>query len=45
MDGADYFLATIAERETILIERIIGGEAKPFAIIEEWNKERSPIAA
>jgi hypothetical protein len=40
MDGADYFLATIAERETALIERILDGEAKPFSIIDDWNKKR-----
>lgn len=45
MDGADQFLATIAKRETILIERILAGEAKPFAVIDEWNKKASPEAA
>jgi hypothetical protein len=30
MKGADYFLTTIAERETRLIERIFGGHPQPF---------------
>ncbi len=37
MQGADYFLNTIAERETLLIERILDGELDPFAVILRWN--------
>ncbi len=37
MNGADYFLATIASREALLIERIFGGEAEPFSVIRDWN--------
>jgi hypothetical protein len=36
MGGADTFLATVASRETMLIERIMAGEAKPFSVIAEW---------
>lgn len=36
MKGADHFLATIAERETILIDRIMDNQPDPFAIIAEW---------
>ena len=38
MKGADYFLATIAKREKILIGRILDGEADPFAVIDDWKK-------
>ena len=37
MKRADHFLATIAYRERVLIERIMQGEPAPFSIIEEWN--------
>ena len=37
MNGADYFLATIASRETLLIERIFAGEPEPFSVIRDWN--------
>ena len=37
MHGADDFLATIANREKVLIERILSGEADPFSVIGEWN--------
>lgn len=37
MKGADYFLATIAARETVLIERILSGETDPFSVIYDWN--------
>ena len=37
MDGADYFLTTIASRETLLIERIFSGEADPFSVINDWD--------
>lgn len=37
MKGADYFLATIASRERLLIERILSGEAAPFSVIDDWN--------
>lgn len=37
MNGADYFLTTIASRETILIERIMNGESNPFSIIDDWT--------
>jgi hypothetical protein len=40
MGGADYFLTTVALRETALIERIMSGDADPFAVIEEWNAAR-----
>lgn len=36
MQGADHFLATIAARETMLIERILDRHPEPFAIIAEW---------
>lgn len=39
MNGADFFLATIASRETMLIERIFGGETDPFSVIDEWNRK------
>ena len=37
MNGADYFLATVASRETLLIERIFSGEADPFLVIDDWR--------
>ena len=37
MNGADYFLATIASRETTLIERIMKGESDPFSVIDDWT--------
>lgn len=37
MRGADYFLQTIAERETLLIKRILDGERDPFAPILQWS--------
>ena len=39
MKGADYFLATIAKREKILIERILDGETDPFSVIDGWNRK------
>lgn len=45
MNGADYFLATIASRETQLIERILSGEADPFSVIGDWINKRGPEAA
>jgi hypothetical protein len=44
MKGANYFLSTIAERETILIGRILDGHPSPLAIVAEWEalaKEQS----
>ena len=38
MNGADYFLETIAERETILIERLFDKHPEPFAIVKEWER-------
>ena len=38
MNGADYFLSTIASREAQLIERIMRGEADPFSVISKWNE-------
>ena len=38
MNGADYFLATIAEREKILIERLLDKHPEPFAIVKEWER-------
>ena len=38
MNGADYFLSTIASREAQLIERIMRGEANPFSVISKWNE-------
>ena len=38
MNGADYFLETIASRESLLIERIMSGERDPYAVISSWNK-------
>ena len=40
MNGADYFLATIASRESALIERIMSGESDPFSVIDAWNAKR-----
>ena len=37
MNGAEYFLETIASRETVLIERMVSGGADPFSVIDEWN--------
>jgi len=37
MKGANYFLTTIAERETVLIARIMDNHPDPFAIIARWN--------
>lgn len=37
MNGADHFLATIAERETILIGRLLDNHPDPFAIVAEWE--------
>lgn len=39
MQGADYFLATIAKREKILIGRILDGEADPLSVIDDWNQQ------
>ena len=38
MGGADYFLSTIASRESILIGRILDGEAQPFSVMEAWSR-------
>ena len=38
MKGAEYFLETIATRETILIERILDNHPDPFAIVAEWER-------
>lgn len=37
MKGADYFLDTIASRETLLMERIFDADPAPFAIIDTWQ--------
>jgi hypothetical protein len=37
MDGADEFLAIVASRETLLVERILNGESDPFSIIDDWT--------
>ena len=37
MNGADHFLATVAARETQLIERIMRGDTDPFTVIGDWN--------
>ena len=42
MKGADYFLATIALRETLLIERILAGEVDPFSVIDDWRSRATP---
>jgi hypothetical protein len=34
MNGADVFLQTIAERESLLIERILGGHQNPFSLVQ-----------
>ena len=39
MKGAAHFLATIAKREKILIERILDGGADPFSVIDGWNQQ------
>ncbi len=38
MNGADHFLDTIAEREVILIARLLDKHPAPFAIISEWER-------
>lgn len=38
MNGADYFLETVAFRETVLIDRIVNGESDPYSVIDDWNK-------
>ena len=38
MDGASYFLETIASRETILIERIMEDHPDPLAVVADWEK-------
>ena len=38
MNGAEHFLETIAERETILIERLFDKHAEPFAIVNDWER-------
>ena len=35
MNGADYFLTTIATREAAIIDRIFDGVAKPFEIVDK----------
>ncbi|MEP7154874.1 MAG: hypothetical protein ABI905_03820 [Betaproteobacteria bacterium] len=40
MGGADHFLQTIAERETVLIGRLLDNHADPFGIVKEWEKRR-----
>jgi hypothetical protein len=35
LNGADYFLDTVARRETLLIERIFGGDPAPFRLLDE----------
>lgn len=37
MNGADYFLSTVASRETLLIERIMSGVPNPFSIKNDHN--------
>lgn len=37
MNGADYFLDTIAGRETSLIKRILDLHPDPFGIVAEWG--------
>lgn len=41
MDGADEFLAIVASRETLLVERIFNGESDPFSIIDDWTARRA----
>lgn len=36
MQGAGYFLETVATRESALIARLLDGEASPFGIIDQW---------
>ncbi len=38
MQGADEFLRVIAERETLLINRIFDQHPRPFAIVDEWEQ-------
>ena len=38
MNGAAHFLNTIAERETVLIARLLDNHPKPFAIVAEWER-------
>mgnify|MGYP001158837909 FL=1 len=38
MKGADEFLRVIAERETLLINRIFEPHPRPFAIVDDWEQ-------
>ncbi len=40
MQGAAFFLQTVAERETGLIVRLLDNHPAPFAIIEQWTGSR-----
>ena len=43
MNGAEHFLQTIAEREIVLIERLLDNHPDPFAIVSEWEHlKRNP---
>jgi hypothetical protein len=37
MQGAQFFLRTVAERETGLIVRLLDNHPAPFDIIEQWT--------
>lgn len=37
MRGADYFLETVATRESALIARVLDGVPNPFGVIESWT--------
>ena len=40
MKGAEYFLQTIAERETMLVERLFDNHPVPFSIVAEWERRK-----
>jgi hypothetical protein len=40
MNGADFFLDTIAARERLLIVRILDGVADPFSVVDDWTARR-----
>ena len=43
MNGADHFLQTIAERETVLIERLLDNHPDPFAIVAAWERKAANV--
>ena len=37
MNGADHFLQTIADREVVLIKRLLDNHPDPFAVVADWE--------